>query len=77
MKEGRERQSLLYENLAGFMNSLKKQILWTVLGTAIATILFGVVLSLFVNLGLRQLEEQPDFLPTSPTAPSGSDRAPL
>ena len=53
------------------MNSLKKQIAWVVAGTVAATVLFGVVLSIFVNAGLAQLEQQPDLiLPTGEGGPS-------
>lgn len=52
-----------------FMNSLKKQIMWGILGTAIATVLFGVGLSVVVNSALQQLEQQPDIvIPDSTTS---------
>ena len=55
------------------MNSLKKQIAWVVLGTALATVIFGVVLSIFVNIGLQQLDEQPGLLlPEGGDAPLGT-----
>lgn len=58
------------------MNSLKKQILWGVFGTAIATVIFGIVLSVLVNYGLKQLEQQPDILLPDSTAPA-PESAPL
>ncbi|MEM9137593.1 MAG: hypothetical protein AAGB01_09640 [Cyanobacteria bacterium P01_F01_bin.42] len=44
------------------MNSLKQQVLWVLLGIMSATVLLGVVLSLIVNYGLQQFEEQPDMV---------------
>jgi hypothetical protein len=53
------------------MKSWKKQLLWGLGGTAIATLLFGVLLSVIVNQGLKQLEQQrPDLiLPQAPESP--------
>lgn len=50
------------------MKSWKKQLFWILVGTAIATLLFGVILSVVVNQSLKQLEQQPPdiLLPDNP-----------
>ncbi len=47
-------------------DGLKKQLLWVVAGTAIATLVLGLGLSLAVNYSLRQLESRPDVILPGP-----------
>jgi hypothetical protein len=44
------------------MTSLKQQTLMVLLGSVLLTLIFGGLLSLAVNLSLKQLQEQPDLI---------------
>ena len=54
--------------------SLKKQIIWAAVGCGLLTILFGLFLSIAVNISLTGLDNQPEpLLPDS----SGGSVSPL
>ncbi|MCM1981385.1 hypothetical protein [Lyngbya confervoides] len=52
------------------MNTLKKQILWGLGGTVVATLGLGLGLSYVVNSSLQQLEKRPDAILPNQTAPN-------
>lgn len=56
--------------------SLKKQLLWAVVGCIVLTLGFGLALSLAVNLSLQGFEQQRPDLEVLPSQ-DGSSAAPL